>query len=602
MKMNKLISLFATLAALVAFNACGDDSNSLDKEDVGDLTEEDVFGNPIYAKYFVNNIYFNIPDQGFQVASSWNGAYLDCATDNGEARNLSSSAQSFNSGNWNAANCPFRGNWSNDYAQIRACNKFLANYDMIPELEGYMTRTDLESLRAQVIFLRAVYYADLLKCFGGVPILEDVLKYNDKTYMPVRASFEETVDYIVGEFEESAELLRNIPVVSESAYYGRATEGAALAFKAKVLAYAASPLFNRPPDYPQYDADDPNVALWRYPDYDVERWKRAADALKEVIDLGVYSLWTRANGSKTAYETYFVTRYTPKETILPKLSGPSINIYYNNLPFDFLLVHGIGSPVCYNLPTHDLVESYEMANGMLINQEGSGFRKLHPYYGRDPRLESTVWHDESKFCGIEFQTWRREVTSAKSDGKDYITGYSRTGYYLRKYMDVDLNPTTAVTLPNAYPVIRYADILLLYAECLNEYSGPETDGVAASINLVRSRAGMPDLSTTFANRTWDMTQENVRALIMNERRVEFAFEEQRFWDVRRWMIGDETQTSVHEVDIILADDDVTKSYSSRMIEKRAWEYRMNMLPIPQTEINRCPSLVQNWGWSPAQLH
>ena len=99
-----------------------------------------------------------------------------------------------------------------------------------------------------------------------------------------------------------------------------------------------------------------------------------------------------------------------------------------------------------------------------------------------------------------------------------------------------------------------------------------------------------------------MTQENVWALIMNERRVEFAFEEQRFWDVRRWMIGDETQTSVHEVDIILADDDVTKSYSSRMIEKRAWEDRMNMLPIPQTEINRCPSLVQNWGWSPAQLH
>ena len=98
-----------------------------------------------------------------------------------------------------------------------------------------------------------------------------------------------------------------------------------------------------------------------------------------------------------------------------------------------------------------------------------------------------------------------------------------------------------------------------------------------------------------------MTQENLRKLIVNERRVEFAFEEQRFWDVRRWMIGHETQKVVHEVDIVLADDDLTKSYSSRKIENRAWADRMNMMPIPQTEINRCPSLVQNWGWSPKPL-
>ncbi|MDD6253840.1 MAG: RagB/SusD family nutrient uptake outer membrane protein [Bacteroidales bacterium] len=601
MKLKYILSalLLALMAGAVC--SCNDDSLSLDKEDVGDLTEDDVFGNPIYAKYFVNNIYFNIPDHGFQVASSWNGAYLDCATDNGEARNLSSSAQSFNSGNWNAQNCPFRGAWSNDYAQIRACNKFLANYDRIPELEGYMTRQDLESLRAQVIFLRAVYYADLLKNFGGVPILEDVLKYNDNTYVPVRSTFKETVEYVTGEFDTAAALLRNIPIESESAYYGRATEGAALAFKAKVLAYAASPLFNRPASYPQYDSADENVAIWRYPDYDKERWQVAADALKAVIDLNKYSLWTTAKGSKTAYETYFVTRYTPNETIMPKLAGPSINIYYNNLPFDFLLVNGMGTPVCYNLPTHDLVEAYEMANGMLIDQEGSGYRKLHPYFGRDPRFESTIWHDESRFCGIEFQTWRRDVTSSKADGKDYITGYSRTGYYLRKYMDVDLNPTTAVTLPNCYPIIRYADILLLYAEALNELNGPEDPGVAEAVNLVRSRASMPDLQTTFANRGWEMTQENVRNLIVNERRIEFAFEEQRFWDVRRWMIGDSTQKEAHEVDIILGDDDVTKSYSSRLIEKRAWTDRMNLMPIPQAEINRCPSLVQNWGWSPASL-
>lgn len=601
MKIRNIISAILLAASVSVALSCVDDSLSLDKEDVGDLTEADVFGNPIYARYFVNNIYYNLPDSGFEVASGWNGAYLDCATDNGEARNLSSSAQAFNSGNWNPVECPFRSVWANDYAQIRACNKFLANYDIIPELEGYATRDDLESLRAQVIFLRALYYADLLKNYGGVPILEDVLKYDDRTYAPERSTFEATVNYVTEQFDQAAALLGNIPVVSETAYYGRATEGAALAFKAKVLAIAASPLFNRPANYPQYDSDDANVALWRYPSYDKSRWTKAADALKAVIDLGTYSLWTSAKGSKTAYETYFVTRYTPQETILPKLKSPSINIYYNNLPFDFLLVNGLGTPVCYNLPTNDLVEAYEMANGMLINQEGSGYRKLHPYFGRDPRFESTIWHDESTFTGIEFQTWRRDVSSAKSNGKDYITGYSRTGYFLRKYMDVDLNPTTAVTVPNCYPILRYADILLLYAEALNESEGPEAAGVAEAIDQVRSRAGMPGLVQTFAKRGWAMTQDNVRKFLMNERRVEFAFEEQRFWDVRRWMTAEQTQKEAHEVDIILADDDVTKSYSSKLIEKRAWSDKMHLMPIPQAEINRCPTLVQNWGWSPKSL-
>ena len=601
MKTSKYISILLIFASALALWSCQDDTLSLDKEEVGDLTEKDVFGNPTYARYFVNNIYFNLPDQGFEVASGWNGAYLDCATDNGEARNLASSAQSFNSGNWNAANCPFRGVWSNDYAQIRACNQFLAHYDQIPEMDGVATRDDLESLRAQVLFLRAVFYADLLKNFGGVPILEDVLRYGDKSYTPVRATFEQTLQYTVDQLDAAAALLRNIPVVSESASYGRATEGAALAFKAKILTYAASPLFNRPDDYPQFDADDPNVALWRYPNYSKERWKAAADALKAVIDLDKYSLWTRASGTKSAYETYFVTRYTPSETIHPMLSGPSNAIYYHNLPFEFLLVSGRGTPLCYNLPTQDLVDAYEMADGKLPAQEGSGFRKLHPYQGRDPRLESTVWHDESSFCGIEFQTWRRDVSSNKANGKDYITGYSRTGFFLRKYMDVDLNPTTSVTLPNSYPILRYADILLLYAEALNEYYGPDVEGVASSIDAVRARSGMPGLATTFANRGWVMTQDNVRRLIRNERRVEFAFEEQRFWDVRRWMIGADTQTEVYEADIVLAEDDKTKTYSTKLIEKRSWTDRMYMMPLPQAEINRCPSLIQNWGWTPKAL-
>ena len=598
----KLYMILSSFLSIMTLSSCLDASSLMDKEDVGDLYEKDVFKDPTYARYFVNDIYYSLP-KGAEVPGSWSGAYLDCATDNGEARNLESDAQRFNDGNWNAESVPLGGVWSKYYAAIRACNKFLENYDYIEERDGVATRTDLEYLRAQVIFLRAFFYAELLKHFGGVPILEKTLHFGSPELKEAkRATFAECVEYILDECDEAITIFRSVNQDWASNNFGRANDGVALALKGKVLALAASPLFNRPNNYPQYDKEDINKELWRYPVYDSERWNKAAKALKAVIDLGRYDLYKKVNVTKSAYETYFVTRNTVEESIFPFLKGPTIDIYYENLPFNFMLVRGKGSPVCYNLPTQDLVAAYEMKNGMLPEQEGSGFRPLHPFSGRDPRLEATVWHDEATFCGIEFQTWRRDIDSEKPWGKDYIRGYSRTGFFLKKFMDKDLNPTNNVTVPNSYPIIRYADILLLYAEVLNEYyddpSAVPDDAICWAISEVRARAGMPDVRTTFANRGWELTQENVRKLIQNERRVEFAFEEHRFWDIRRWMIGAETQRVVHEQDIILKEDDKTKEYSVREMEKRTYEDHMNLMPIPQSEINKNKNLIQNWGWSP----
>lgn len=598
----KIYTILNLVLVMMAFSSCLDASSLMDKEDVGDLYEKDVFKDPTYARYFVNDIYYSLP-KGAEVPGSWNGAYLDCATDNGEARNLESDAQRFNDGNWNAESVPLGSIWSKYYASIRACNKFIENYDYIEERDGVATRIDLEYLRAQVIFLRAFFYAELLKHFGGVPLLDKTLHFGSPELKEAkRATFDDCVKYILKECDDAIAIFRSVNQDWASNNFGRANDGVALALKAKVLSLAASPLFNRPNDYPQYDSQDPNKDLWRYSDYDKERWKDAAKALKAVIDLGRYDLYKKTNGTKSAYETYFVTRNTVEESIFPFLKGPTIDIYYQNLPFNFLLVRGKGGPVCYNLPTQDLVAAYEMKNGMLPEQEGSGFRPLHPFSGRDPRLEATIWYDEATFCGIEFQTWRRDIDSEKPWGKDYIRGYSRTGFFLKKFMDKDLNPTENVTVPNTYPIIRYADILLLYAEALNEYyddpSSVPDDAVCWAISEVRARAGMPDVRTTFTNRGWALTQENVRNLIQNERRVEFAFEEYRFWDVRRWMIGEHTQKVVHEQDIILKEDDKTKEYGVKEIEKRSYEERMNLMPFPQSEINKNKNLIQNWGWSP----
>lgn len=614
MKTKYYILSLCTAAA--AFFSCTDASSLLDREDVGTLYESDVFRNPAYARYFVNDIYYHLPGAdwtpgtGYQPKSTWYGAYLECATDNAEARRLDSDAQHFNEGNWNAESMPLGDVWANDYAQIRACNKFLENYESITPISGVASAEEIKYLRGQVIFLRALFYADLAKHFGGVPVVEKVLHFDSPELQSSRWKFADLVDYIVSQCDEAAAIFREVEGAITEDTFGRANEGVAMSLKAQVLTMAASPLFNRPAGYPQYDSGDPNVALWRYPDYDPERWRRAADALGAVIQSGKYSLWTSKSGTKTAYETYFVTRDTRQESIFSSLKGPDITLYYSCLPFDFMLINGKGSPVCYNLPTYDLVASYEMANGMLPEQEGSGYRPLHPFSGRDPRLEATVWHDGSTFCGIEFQTWRRETTSQKQNGKDYITGYSRTGFFMKKFLDVDLNPNNKVTLPNSMPIIRYADILLMYAEAVNEMEngGPNgaVDGVSLTavqaVNLVRDRAGMPDVAETFANRGWALDRDNLRKLIYNERRVEFAFENQRFWDVRRCMIGPETQRAVHELDIVLKDDDKTRIYTVKQMEKRSFENYMNLMPIPQSEINKNRNLVQNWGWAPASLN
>lgn len=181
--------------------------------------------------------------------------------------------------------------------------------------------------------MRAFFYAELLKHFGGVPLLDKTLHFGSSDLKEAkRATFSECVEYILKECDDAIAIFRSVNQDWASNNFGRANDGVALALKGKVLTMAASPLFNRPDNYPQYDSEDSNKAFWRYPNYDKERWNNAAKALKAVIDLGRYDLYKKTNGTKSSYETYFVTRNTVEESIFPFLKGPTIDIYYQNLP------------------------------------------------------------------------------------------------------------------------------------------------------------------------------------------------------------------------------------------------------------------------------
>ena len=162
--MKKIIYISLISLLCLPMYSCLDASSLMDKEDVGDLYEDDVFTSGTYARYFVNDIYYNIISKGYGIIG---GSYLDCATDNGEARPLGGGTHLFNTGNWNAANNPLGFIWTNSYAEIRACNKFLENWHMIEEESGITTRHDIEYMYAQVIFLRAYFYSELLRAFGG---------------------------------------------------------------------------------------------------------------------------------------------------------------------------------------------------------------------------------------------------------------------------------------------------------------------------------------------------------------------------------------------------------------------------------------------------
>ena len=222
MKM-KLYMIWSLILSLTALCSCLDASSLMDKEDVGDLYEKDVFKDPTYARYFVNDIYYSLP-KGAEVPGTWNGAYLDCATDNGEARHLESDAQRFNDGNWNAESVPLGGIWSKYYASIRACNKFLENYDYIEERDGVANRIDLEYLRAQVIFLRAFFYAELLKHFGGIPILEKTLNFASPELKEAeRATFAQCVEYILQQCDNAIAIFKSVNQDWASNKIGRAS-------------------------------------------------------------------------------------------------------------------------------------------------------------------------------------------------------------------------------------------------------------------------------------------------------------------------------------------------------------------------------------------
>lgn len=415
--------------------------------------------------------------------------------------------------------------WKDCYSGIGRCNTFLVKVDGIDMPE------DVKSImKGEAHFLRALYYFMLENYYGGVPLVLDPPDRETQSDLP-RASREEVVNQILTDLDDAAAIL---PVKNTGAKTGHATKGAALALKAKVLLFEASPLFSGGSG----------------------NWQSAADAAKAVMDLAPdagYGLFDN-------YRALFLPENENNEEVIF-----DVQFIYPDLGHSFDL---IDKQYNTNAPLLNLAEAYEMANGLPITDPSSGYDPGNAYVSRDPRMYATIVYPGDTFMTLE-------VTPSR---------FAITGYGLKKYSIYDKgeppagqSDLKAGQSETNYIILRYADVLLMYAEAQNEAIGPD-ESVYNALNEVRRRAGMPEFDPVYS-------KDQLREIIRHERRIEFAGEGMYYNDVRRW----KTAENVLNATIY--------KYDGSTIETRQFDpARDYWWPIPQTELDLNPALEQNNGY------
>lgn len=450
--------------------------------------------------------------------------------------------------------------WNFYYKAIRSANTFLENVDHSP-----LDAEEKSALKNQVRFLRAYYHHELFKWYGALVIADRILDPLDYKNIK-RESLEATVRWIVKEFEELSQP-GVLPDNYESADYGRPTRGAAMGYKARTLLYAASPLHA----------------------HSGVTWDEAAKAAEKMIaycdEGGYYALYYDMEQPERSYKKLFNAR-TNCEIIMSYLRAPT-NDLYNMLPaFNPWNVN----KELLTCPTQWLVDSYDMKDGSepilgynspidpIINAE-SGYDEQDPYKNRDPRFEQSILYDGATWDLVNGKPEKINISSPEPWG---------SGYFLIKYLDDQVDYRKGEKTSMNFPIMRYAEILLIYAEAINEAEDTPAarEKAVKQLNKIRRRAGISKdlLSERYS-------QNSLRERIRKERRIELAFEDHRFYDIRRWLIAKDVMklpaTGVQKIE---------NKYRRVTLDTRTYNERMNLTPIPLNEVNNCPLIYQNPGY------
>jgi hypothetical protein len=434
--------------------------------------------------------------------------------------------------------------------------------------------------KAEARFLRAFFYWELVKRYGGVPLLGDTVLDQDASTQRPRNTFEQCVNYIVSECDSVKGNAR--PDAIADADWGRVTKGAALALKCRVLLYAASPLFNGG----GIETDPVKKALTGYPAADPSRWQKVITAAEELNALNYYKLVT--TGTPTAFASVFTTKRST-EIIFSKQVPNSVNLENSQSPVGYIASNTRSQGL--TSPTQNFVDAFPMVNGMMAGETGSGYNAAAPYANRDPRLAATVFYNGLPWLNRAVQLYEGGLD--KPNNTAVATVQTRTGYYLRKFLGNFASGTSYSSQSHNFPIFRYAEIILNYAEALNEVG--RTEDAVTQIKLLRARAGITAGTNTRYGIKAGITQTEMRTLIQNERRIELAFEEHRFWDIRRWKIADQVLTTPLNGMKVTADGS-NLSYQVFPVLTPSFPIRLYHMPIPYDELTKNTALIQNEGW------
>ncbi|MCU0354108.1 MAG: RagB/SusD family nutrient uptake outer membrane protein, partial [Cytophagales bacterium] len=428
--------------------------------------------------------------------------------------------------------------WDYRYTAIRKCNQFLANIERVPGL----TPAQLNRYKAEVRFIRAYSYFRLATWYGDVPFFTNVLTISESQSIG-RTPKADVIKFVVDELTAAqADLPTNTAFTTNerAAERGRATRGAAIALKARVNLYEGN-------------------------------WQATATACEELIgraENGSYSLFPSYAGIFTVANEY------NSEVIFDLQFGA--NRLHELQRLFFPVTIGLRTDM---MPTQALVDNYITTNGRAITESGSGYDRNNPYANRDPRLAATIATHGSKYTNFNFNSPAEIdiLTLPGSGGNDVLQPFaSATGYYWRKYADPTATPPGASGLNLIY--LRWADVLLMYAEAKTELNQMNAAVWDQTIGAIRRRAGFTDSGAlNFPN----AQQAQMRDIVRRERRSELAFEALRVFDIRRWRIA-ETVLNTQVKGIAIPGNELPKDANGNIIvEARTFDPAKHYLwPIP----------------------
>ncbi len=552
----------------------------LEKPPGVDVTEDTIFSSLVQVETFIAGTYrYGI----HSVFPTWDETYtgtkfgstMAATTDEAEAANTWVDQQAWNVADINIDNVDWKFDYrkNNRFKAIRRANILMQRIDGVPDLDA----SYVKQVHGEARFIRALNYFELLKRYGGIPIIEKKFELTDDFFLG-RNTIQEVVDFIVTDCDEA---IASLPDAYSSNYRGRVTKGAALMLKARTLLYAASPIFNT--GQPFLDMDHPaDNDLICYGNSDVNRWNLAANAAKAVIDWapsGGISLIT-SEGADKNYK-YIFEKNDNSEIILANKSIGARGIW--EWPWTGMMPMGFYSNTWwmgYSM-TFNFLTKYEKQDGtpQIWGLEGEDL--VQKYNELDHRLKQSV--------AVVGSYWNPDIPMVASQVGGQYGSDNYGGQWITKFIQRSQTNSNPMAMINNI-IYRLAEAYLNYAEALNEATGPVAAAYDA-VNVIRNRSGQPDLPP-------GLSQDQFRERVRNERAIELFDEDHRFWDIRRWLIAEEEGVMVGNFYGLKAYSNPAPPnfrYEIYQFETRSFSKKLYLLPFDRDEVLK-GYLIQNPGW------